>query len=321
VEETILYSASLESFLATSSWNHLYGGLSAPFRLLGPSNLFPGLVLPGLVLLGVVMLARRRERPSRTALALAVMAVLGALVALGPEIRLFDRVLGPGPFALARNWFPVFRMIRVTSRAGVFVALPLAVLAACALTRLRPRPWILTGVTGLALAETLIAPIPMPRWMRIVDTRDGPPPVDAWLAAQPGATPVVHLPMLDVRALLRRPPFHESVYMVHSMYHWKPLVNGYAGIEPASYVRLRALARDFPSDEFLDALREIGVRYVVLHRKGYGPYQWPRIEEGLPRFRSSLREAARFGPDSIFELQPKPGSSAILPSPTPAPFN
>lgn len=311
-EETILYSAPLESFLATSSWNRLYGEITDPFRVVGPNNLFPGLVLPGLVVLGVFVLARRRQRPSRVAIALAVMAVLGALVALGPEIRLFGRVLGPGPFALAREWVPVFRMIRVTSRAGVFIALPLALLAARALAALRPPPWALAGAVVLALAETLIAPIPMPRWMQIVDTRRGPPPVDAWLAAQPGETPVVHLPMLDVRALERRPRFHESIYMVDSIYHWKPLVNGYAGIEPASYVRLRELAHDFPSHEFLDALREIGVRYVVLHRKGYGPYQWPRVEEGLPRFRSSLREMARFGGDTVFEL---------LPSPTSAPSN
>jgi hypothetical protein len=112
--------------------------------------------------------------------------------------------------------------------------------------------------------------------------------------------------MLDGRGLERRPRHHESIYMVYSTLHWKPLVNGYAGIEPAAYVRLRDLARGFPSRELLDALGAEGVRYVVLHRGGYGPVKWPRIEAGLPRFRDQLVPVASFGEDTVFELRSHP---------------
>jgi hypothetical protein len=112
--------------------------------------------------------------------------------------------------------------------------------------------------------------------------------------------------MLDVYGMERRPRYHESIYMVYSTLHWKPLVNGYAGIEPARYVRLRELARGFPSRELLDALREIGVRYVVLHRGGYGPLQWPRIEGALPAFREELVPVASRGEDTVFELHSPP---------------
>ena len=201
-------------------------------------------------------------------------------------------------------------MIRVTSRAGTFLALPLAILAALALTRLRLRPPVVAGLFVLALAETLIVPIPMPEWARIVDSRRDPPEVYRWLAAQPGRDPVVELPMLDVYGLERRPAYHESVYMVYSTHHWKPLVNGYAGIEPASYQRIRALAHRFPTEEFLAAIRATGVRYVVLHRGGYGPNQWARIEEALPRFvGGALREVAFFAGDTVFELAPAPAAA------------
>jgi hypothetical protein len=83
-------------------------------------------------------------------------------------------------------------------------------------------------------------------------------------------------------------------------------VNGYAGIEPARYVALRELARGFPSREILTALREIGVRYVVLHRGGYGPVQWPRIEGRLPAFQEDLAPVASFGEDTVFELHGPP---------------
>ena len=229
-------------------------------------------------------------------------------MALGPRVRVFGADLGPGPWALLRDAIPVFQMIRVTSRAGVFVALPLVMLAALALEKLRPRRAVLAGVALLALAETLIVPIPMPEWSKIIDTRREPPPVYRWLAEQPGRDAVVHLPMLDVYGLERRPAFHESIYMVYSTLHWKPLVNGYAGIEPRRYVQLRELLRSFPSPESLAALRAAGARYVVVHRKGYGPNQWERLQQRMPealgvvapragraRERHGLRAAAEAG--------------------------
>lgn len=309
--ETVQYAASVESFLSTSAWNRVYGELTDPFRRVGPNNLFPGLVVPALVVVGALALARRKERPSREALALTVLLIGGMLVALGPRVRAFGHDLGPGPWALLRS-LPLFQMIRVTSRAGVFVALPLVMLAAMALTRLRPRPLVLAALSLAALAETLVVPIPIPQWSKLVDTRKDPPAVYRWLAAQPGREPIVELPMLDVYGLERRPAFHESVYMVYSTLHFRPLANGYAGIEPRDYVRLRELARGFPSPESLQALRAVGVRGVIVHRKGYGPFQWQRIERQMPQaLADGLRPLATFGTDLVYELAP---ASRIAPT-------
>jgi len=163
-EETAQFSAAVESFLATSSWNRVWGELTAVFRTTYSNNLFPGLVLPASVVAGAVALRRAGRRPSREALALALLALAAAAVALGPEVRFFGRDLGPGPFALARI-VPIFRMIRVPSRAGGFIALALATLAAMAWTRWRDRPGRLLLIGAAALAETVIAPIPMPAWV------------------------------------------------------------------------------------------------------------------------------------------------------------
>jgi hypothetical protein len=212
--------------------------------------------------------------------------------------------LFPGPFAVARE-LPLFRMIRVPSRAGVFLVLPLAMLAAKALTVWRPRPILLALVSVAALAETLIVPIPMPAWAQVVDTTKPPPPVYDWLKAQAGEPVVAELPMLDINGIFAHPAYHESIYLVQSTRgHWKPLVNGYAGIEPTPYVALRNALRQFPSAAALDALRGHGVRYVVLHRGGYGPNKWARIERDLPRFTGELREVARFDGDTVYALSP-----------------
>jgi hypothetical protein len=302
-EETSFFSASVESFLATSSWNRVYGTVSEPFRNVGPNNLFPGLVLPGLVIAGALVQRRRGARPSRDALALGVLALAAVLVCLGPEVRAFGRDLFPGPMALLRE-LPVFRMIRVSSRAGIFLALPLAILAAKAMGMLSLRPAGLAAA-ALALGETLIAPIPTPKWAQVVDTRQPPPPVYAWLASQPGEMAVLELPMLPISGAFSRPAHHESIYMVHSTRgHWKRLVNGYAGIEPRSYLRVRELSRAFPNVELLHELRQRGVRYVIVHRAGFGPNQWKRVEERLPHFLGKdLVEVARFGDDTVLELR------------------
>jgi hypothetical protein len=301
--ETQFYSAALESFLATGPWNWLYADVTAPFRTTHANNLFPGLIVPALVVAAAVALRRRGQRPSRDAWALAALGVATVLVALGPEVKLLGRTLVTGPFGLLRETVPAFQMIRVPSRAGAFLALALVMLAAKAVTALRLRGAALAAVAALALAETVIAPIPTPAWADVVDTRQPAPPVYAWLAAQPGEPVVVELPIQDIRGVFERPAYHESIYLVRQTRHWKPLANGYAGIEPAAYVELRDKARRFPSQDCLDAFRERGVRYVILHRGGYGPNKWARIERELPAAAGALREVARFGGDLVFELR------------------
>jgi hypothetical protein len=146
----------------------------------------------------------------------------------------------------------------------------------------------------------------MPGWAQVVDSRLSPPPVYQWLATLPDDVVVAEMPMLDIDGIVERPAFHESIYLVRSTRHWKRLVNGYAGIEPTPYVDLRNKAQRFPSEDSIAALRARGVRYVILHRGGYGPNKWARIERDLPRFAEALRVVQRFEGDTVFELTPGP---------------
>ena len=130
-DETILYSAPVESFLATSSWNRVYGEVAGrvPDRraqqpVPRPHGARPR---PG----------RRDRAPAEGGSGRAARP--GARRAAADRRARGARArgcapsahdLGPGPWALLRDAVPVFQMIRVTSRAGVFLALPLAMLAA-----------------------------------------------------------------------------------------------------------------------------------------------------------------------------------------------
>jgi hypothetical protein len=308
-DETVVYSASLQTFLATSAWNRVYGDLTAPFRT-EANPLFPGLVRPALILAGAVTLWRARRRPSRTAVAFAVMGLMSIVVALGPEIRWFDTTLGPGPFAALREIVPLFQMIRVTSRAGPFLKLAIAMLLALALQRWAWRRAGLALCAVLVLGEAVMVPIPLPAWAQVVDTRRPVPPVYAWLAALPEEVAVVELPMQGAKVAAEKPAYHESIYMVHSTRHWQRLLNGYSGLEPEGYQRMRDLAQRFPSAESIAAFRAHGARYVIVHRGGYGPLKRARLERELPAFAEELRLVASFDEDLVYELRPGPAAGA-----------
>src|SRR5262249_54070313 len=53
--------------------------------------------------------------------------------------------------------------------------------------------------------------------------------------------------------------------MYFSLYHWRPLVNGYSGYRPAPARDVQERARALPSLESVQYLRAIGVRQLLIH--------------------------------------------------------
>ena len=105
------------------------------------------------------------------------------------------------------------------------------------------------------------------------DQRDLDPDADA--DRDPGA--VVELP-------LPAPPveWHENtLYLLNSTVHWRPIVNGYSGFVPPSYYARRVDLASFPADDAIAVLRNLGVRYAVVHREAFsrrGPDALSRLE-------------------------------------------
>jgi hypothetical protein len=93
-----------------------------------------------------------------------------------------------------------------------------------------------------------------------------PPPLYAWLARQPRAV-VLELPVPRPDSL----PGDEARYGYMSTFHWMPLVNGYSGFYPPSYLARLGALEDFPGETALAQLRRDGVRYVIVHPASYQP--------------------------------------------------
>jgi hypothetical protein len=114
------------------------------------------------------------------------------------------------------------------------------------------------------------------------------PALHAWLATQPPGA-VAELPMAVPEAL----PGPDPRYSYLSTFHWKPLLNGYSGYHPRSYIERAGEVRNFPDDTAIARLRRDGARYVVVHFDAYNHEAQPLIREALVT-RHRMVELAHF---------------------------
>jgi hypothetical protein len=304
------HSASWQSYTQVPPSNLLYGrtGLLAP-RELAPSardrrgvehQMFPGVVVVALAMVG---LARRWGSDARAVVrSAAVLVVVGTVLSFGPEglrslyAALHDNVFG-------------FQAIRAPARFAVIAVLGLALLAAVGVGTLTsgapaaeaaPRSGARQWTSLLAAAvflEYLNVPLPLAAApARHTDTGQ-------WLAREAEPGPVLYLPLASDIA--------NTVPMVHSLEHARPIVNGYSGQRPAFFSALVESLDGFPSPVALATLLEIDVRFIVspIGLAGDGPA-------------SPLVERARFADGVIYELRWTPESLAAIdtvPSPPPPP--
>lgn len=259
--------ATWSSFLASPS--HVQGWLisllPADSVLRSPPNawLFPGVLV---IVLAVAAFVGRRPAASGGGAAptpgdrlldvrWTYLAVLGATLWLA---------IGP-PFGIWRwmYWWPGLNFVRVPSRFMVLGMLALAVLVGYGFDRLAAiwparRRAIATVVAGLLLAEFAFVPL------EGVPFRVDPPAIDRWLDSRPKPFAVVDLPVSDSSNFARRDEV-AAEYMLHSMAHWQPILEGYSGVYPPDYPDLYWPMTRFPDEASLRTLARIGVTYAVVH--------------------------------------------------------
>ena len=164
------------------------------------------------------------------------------------------------PFLYEYVW--PYKGLRVPARMFVIVAVSLAALTVAGVARIeawtagaRAKRLILSSLLALAVLENLSSPLAL----RPAINRA--PILYAWLSEQE-KSPVMEwpLPVADNLGLT-----HDPEFMYGSTFHWQPLVNGYSGYHPASYLTLVTNERSFPAPDAIRYLEEIGVRYVLIH--------------------------------------------------------
>jgi hypothetical protein len=258
LQAVVDYSATPKGYLAAAGTIHRSTWSGRFFR--DPvDSFFPGIVLIVMAVAAVALSFRagRNEEPTltrRRVLMLIVIGAAGVVLSLGTATPVYGWIY---------TIFPPMHGLRAAARFGNLFLLAMSALAAFGLAQLRRRvPSAIAATIGvaalvLANAEALRAPF---------DYRPftGIPRLYALLADQP------HVVLAEVPFYPRQAVFENAEYVLNSTTHWQPLMNGYSGYTPASYVDYANVFWYFPRDYAIDAMKRAGVTHVMVHPDRFG---------------------------------------------------
>jgi len=277
IGELELYSARFTDYLATGALVHFKAWSQPFFR---GDALFPGVL--HLLLAGTALAAGLAFKDARARMCLVVAAVCFCLsfgIRFPPYPWLFSHV-------------PLFQGLRAAVRFGHVALLALGMLAgfgaAWWLARTRHR-----GVR-IGLAALLIVLVNAEAWRGplFYSRFAGIPRIYKTLAGQPEAV-VAYVPLHGKGDIARN-----TRYMLGSTLNWRPMLNGYSGFIPRSYLRHVDGLDGFPEPQTLDYLRHTGVTHVVVDGGNMHPTRLARVKQA-----PGLRQWATDGTITIYRLQ------------------
>ncbi len=325
LEENELHSATATAFLTPAPDTPLGGlvaGLARGALRVAPGDiwLYPGLGALALALVGV-LLARRRtttrdDGQTRSLVGFFLLLFLfGAAMSLGPV--LYPQIIAPGsgvtrwmPYRAIFNLVPGFDAMRAPERFGNLFLLGLGGLVSFGVAAILERVgkgevagrWEALRRAGRALlVVALLLAVGAEYWhapLRLA-TVPPPPPVYAWLAAQPPG-PVLELPLTVPANELNR----EQLRQYWSTFHWQTRINGSSDIAPRAHTALRDDLGAFPDARGLGILQTLGVRYVIVHRAQYTSAEWAALTPRYASYGVTLQPGGEFGDDLALVLQP-----------------
>lgn len=261
-----------------------------PWALLAPdaASAVP-LSVVGLVLIGALSAARARWRGEPVAAPDAwrhgsLWVVVGLLASLTPVVRWFGTEVTL-PHRLLADWLPIYDIIRFPDRLAVAALVGIALLAGVAFAECVGR--LRTRALAVPIAAALLAVMyvqyadgwrspgmpPMAALPRAYPIWEPPGPDSALLALMRQSDgPVLELPIGQVSGTdsSNDAPLQARA-MFRSIFHRRPILNGYGGYWPEGFPERMALARRLPDPDALATLRAAtGLEMILVHPRLYG---------------------------------------------------
>ena len=281
LDEVAAYSAAWRDYLASLARLH-FGTWSA--RFFGdPTALFPGVIALALTIVAVATGIAVRDRRARMALA---FGVAGLALSFGPAL--------PGYALLYRLFLPL-QGIRNAARFGYLAIVATAILSGFAVAHIRRR-WPRARWTSAVVALLFIG-ANLDAWAAPIELVDAErvSPLYASLANTDAI--VAEFPFYTADRLFRHAP-----YLLHATQHWRPMVNGYSGFVPASFLdHARELAH-FPDARAMAALRALGVTHVFVHDRALRDWTDNETADAVPRT-PGLERVAADGDLTLYSLR------------------
>ncbi len=225
------------------------------------------------------------------------------LLALGPVVRILGREIISGPYGLLSGWMPGFQSLRVPSRFAVLMMLGLAVLSGWGVLFLSGRwrrPWLRRIGPGLlallVLAEYASVPLPLAR----VPVGPEVPKIYASVRELPKQASLIELPM----PARDGEEYEEALAVYYSVYHGRPIVNGYSGYAPPGYRVIREAMEGFPTESTFELLNNLEVGYILLHTQAYRPEKGREILRRLRNFGNRLELVQEIDGDFLIKMLP-----------------
>jgi hypothetical protein len=241
--------------------------------------------------------------PGAAPLALAALSLAPPLGTMRLVYTAGLLVAVDGTFGLHGAFYPLYyqlfspvRGLRSPARFAALVGLTLALLAAFGSRRLLQRP--LQRMHQRAMFAALVALVMIDAWpsLDLVPVWKQPPPIYGF--ARSTAKPVLaEMPLPDNEVA-------NIPYMYFSIWHWIPMVNGYSGFVPDSYVELQKAMRGFPDPGTIETLRRRGVTHVVVNCAIVSCDQWTDALHHTPALHLVLDTQWMDRPLQLYELLP-----------------
>jgi hypothetical protein len=288
LDEITRYSASPVSYLASSELNRLWGWTAD--RWGAPElRLFPGLVA---VAMALAALGHPRRR---LVLLYAATAIVVVQLSFGLNGWLFSLLLGH---------VSALQGFRAWARLGLFAGCAIAVLAALGMQALLARakwsPAVRRGFFATVIAMMLVEYSNHPiKLSYAIDAR----PADVYdvlRVAKPGV--IVEFPLPDPESL----PGYDPNYQAWSVWHWRPMLNGYSGFYSRDYLESVRRLESFPDPDAVATLRDLDVRYVIVHRSFYDEEDYTQLAlrmAAAPGLRLWGVFKDSIGPADVFEVE------------------
>ena len=308
-------------------WRWWHPVTTLPWGLLwgyGASTAVP-IATVGLIAVGAASLAlsaRSRRLPwACTAWAhSAFWAGTGAIMSLSPAATWHGRPVRL-PNAMIADWLPIYQFLRIPNRLGVVGLVGLALLTGVAFAecarrlRDRERRDLFARFGPAALATLVVAGAyaeysraepgfdrdALPRSYPLALATSSDSPVVRALQAPGG--PLIELPVGLLPPLGCVPgPHAQAEY--RSIFHWRPLLNGYSSYWPAGFLERMVLASRLPDPEALSTLRrETDLEMILVHVQDLEPLQVPPWLAIAEHGAGGLRLLTRDGGDLLFKVE------------------